>query len=208
MSDSDNKRPDNHDWLQALSDLESYDARRERRRAVEKRLTPLPVIARRGTGQTPLPVPEEEGAVRVPAEARDKDAEEKRSAAPARPDMARYEALCKKPSIALKGGDIRVIDEMSEILCSVNVASALIGKFVQKHPQAVAEDRIARWENTLRDIATVMYREFHALRNGRTKKTYDKRYVCSTCHSVFMAPLPGGMCDECRSRAAARPIFE
>jgi hypothetical protein len=199
-----------NDWMKALEDLQSYDARREERRKIEQRLTPLPV--RQAKLAAPAkPMPEftpnpKEGAVRVPPEARDDEAETnaRNTPSPRRPDMSKYEALCKKPSIALKGGDIRVMDEMSEVLCGVNVANALIGKFAAKHPGAIDPARIERWENNLRDTATVMYREFHALRNGRMKKTYDKRHVCTECHAVFMVPLPEGICDECRSRKAPR----
>ncbi|MBI5155518.1 hypothetical protein HZA57_09805, partial [Candidatus Poribacteria bacterium] len=83
---------------------------------------------------------------------------------------------------------------------SVNTAANLLKKFEQSHPYLIAPNVFRSWEDNLKETATLMFREFHNLRNGKARKTYDKRYVCQECHTVFMMPIPGGVCDECKGK--------
>jgi hypothetical protein len=112
----------------------------------------------------------------------------------------RYEELCRKPSMTMESDDLKIIDELSEILSYINTATNLLEKFGKAHPYLIAPNILRVWEDNLKETTTVMYREFHNLRNGRKAKTYDKRYVCTKCQSVAMLPLPEGLCDECRSK--------
>lgn len=150
---------------------------------------------------TPRPVIEElersEGAAKAP---RDES-----TPRPSAESMARYDALRKKKSIVMKGEDIRVMEEMSDVVCTVNTATALLEEFRKQYGEAISEEKYNGWRNTLRDTSMVMLKEFHALRNGRQAKVYDKRNICSVCNTVFMQALPADrICDECRSRALPR----
>ena len=119
--------------------------------------------------------------------------------APAR-KQNRIEELMKKPSMTVPSEDLAVMTEMSNILSHVNAAYNAVQKFGADHPYLVAPNILRMWEDNLKETSTVMMREFHNMRHGRQKKAYDKRCICNECHSVFMFPLPDGVCDECRHR--------
>ena len=96
----------------------------------------------------------------------------------------------------MKRDDLDVFGELSEIMSSVNSALNRLQVFQRKHPYLVAPNILRHWEENLRETSTLMTREFHALRNGKDNKTYDKRCVCNICHTVYMEPLPeDGICD-------------
>lgn len=113
---------------------------------------------------------------------------------------SKIEELMKKPSMTVPTEDLAVMTEMSNILSHVNAAYNALQKFGADHPYLVAPNILRMWEDNLKETSTVMMREFHNMRHGRQKKSYDKRCICSECHSVFMFPLPDGVCDECRHR--------
>lgn len=123
---------------------------------------------------------------------------------PDRP-MTRYEQLCKLPSMQMERADMDVMVEFSEVIALVNKAGRSATKLRDNHPYALPEHITNMIRNNLKETATVMLRELHIMRNGRAKKTYEKKFVCKSCHSVFMVPLPGdGICDECRAGMTPR----
>lgn len=184
------------EWLEALNELEAYERRRERRCA----MTPQPVkdngtnAAQTPTpAHTPLPLElEEEGAARVGTGETPAPIREAR--------MSRYEELCKKPSMTVKSGDLQVMTQLSDILCAIHRAVGKLQNFEKRHGDAIPLRKYRLWEDNLRETATIMLHEFHALRHGKENKTYSKRQVCRICNNVFMVALPDGICDECRSK--------
>ncbi|MEQ8820879.1 MAG: hypothetical protein RLY93_11595 [Sumerlaeia bacterium] len=176
------------DWTKALEELSTAEPDAEPEPAA-KQPAPQPEPAKAPSKpQAALPTPQR------PLTAEEKaDKDERRR---------KYEEICKKPSMTMKDDDKLVFDELSDILSHVNTAANKLEVFKKKYPYLVAPNIFGIWEDNLKETATVMFREFHNLRNGQQKKTYSKRYVCSQCKTVCMVPLPGGICDECRSRNA------
>lgn len=130
-------------------------------------------------------------------------APEKPTPAPDRP-LTKYEELCRAPSMNVAKEDLSVISQFSAVIASVNDAGRSIDGLRKSFPHAVEERHFSTWSENLKMTATTMMREFHALRNGRQQKKYDKRCVCEKCHSVFMVALPGNICDECRAQEVPR----
>lgn len=193
------RRPDDEDAPTAAYEMSLDDSGSMRVEAA----TPIP-IAR--------DVSEQEGAARAPRST-GADTPTPRptdTPRPSREAMKRYDEMRKRKSVTVRGEDIKVMEEMSEVICTVNTATSLLEEFRKKYGEAITEQKYNGWRNTLRDTSMIMLKEFHALRNGRQAKTYDKRNICSVCHTVFMEPLPADrICDECRSRTAPRgPVGE
>lgn len=169
------------DWSKALEDLNAWDEK-----------TPAKAQAPAAAPAPAAPPAAEEAGNPAPAATPPPAPEREKR-------LSRYEELCKKPSMIVKDEDAATMDELSEILSSVNSALNQLKKFEKKHPYLIAPNVFRHWEDSLKETATIMYREFHNMRNGKEKKVYDKKYVCLRCKSVFMMPLPMGICDECRS---------
>lgn len=136
-------------------------------------------------------------------------ANEKTAVAPSpqRPtELNLYDQIRKRatapPAPTITADDLRTLDELAEILASVNGAMTLLDAFDKHHPGAVAERTSNGWRHNLKETASIMLREFHTLRHGKQAKTYDPRCVCTSCHTVALFPLPDGLCDECRGKAA------
>ncbi len=191
MSDQDNNKPYHHeisiddndgplDWAAALRDLEkgapSADVPDRTPISTVKSTSPSPSESR----------PASSGIVRPSAQSR-----------------AKYEELAKKRAVTISEEDLKTLDELADILSSVNIASSLLDGFVQHHPDAVQPRILEGWKHNLKETAQIMMREFHQLRNGKENKTYDPRTVCTVCHTVYLAPLPDGICDECRANAVS-----
>ncbi len=216
-----------NDWMKMLEELESYEPPAEDAAPLEtepaasaapqtpppappQAATPAPPpVARPATPispvqnkviQTPQPDAPTTPSAPAPAPAERKPLPTRRPS----PNMSRYEELCKKPSMTIKREDLKVIDELSEILGSVNTALRMLQGFEKTYEHNIPKQKFRLWEENLKDTAMIMYREFHALRNGKQQKTYDKRCICTCCHGVFMVPLPDGLCDECRSRKTTK----
>lgn len=123
---------------------------------------------------------------------------------PARPtELSLYDQIRKKaaaPKPTITADDLRTLDELAEILASVNGALTLLDGFEKHHPESVPERTRAGWRHNLKETSAIMLREFHTLRHGKRNKTYDPRCVCTMCHTVALYPLPEGLCDECRGK--------
>ncbi|GAB4325824.1 MAG: hypothetical protein Kow0059_22020 [Candidatus Sumerlaeia bacterium] len=99
-----------------------------------------------------------------------------------------------------------IINELSEIIKSHTTALNQLSSLADSGTCPLPADQIERLRSHLRDNQNMLLREFNGLQQGgRTNKTYDKRYVCEQCHCVFLMPLPGGLCDECRGKQAPDP---
>lgn len=125
--------------------------------------------------------------------------------APKQRPLSRYEEMIRAPSLTMNKEDINAITEFSEMIAKVNAAQRSLEKLRTAHPELFNERMYSGWTANLKETGMIMLKEFHALRNGRQQKKYDKRFVCSKCHSVFMVPLPPeGLCDECKGSKTPR----
>jgi len=123
--------------------------------------------------------------------------------------MDRYEELCKQKTISVKADDLAVMDEFSDVICTVNTASELLKNFRDRYGDSIPEAKLNVWKSNLRDASMIMLKEFYSLRNGKQAKTYDKRNICCKCHTVFMEALPPDrICDECRGSMTPRGAKE
>lgn len=183
-------------WADALKALENEG---DAAGAAVARPAPKPA-ARKPAPAPPAPAPSAAStpAAEPAAQAAPPEAAAPQDAPARKPN--RIEELMKKPSMTVPSEDLAVMTEMSNILSHVNAAYNAVQKFGTDHPYLVAPNILRMWEDNLKETSTVMMREFHNMRHGRQKKTYDKRCICNECHSVFMFPLPDGVCDECRHR--------
>jgi hypothetical protein len=108
-------------------------------------------------------------------------------------DLKKYETLL-------------VINELSEIIKNHTTALSRVDLLAEEYEGIITPNEIDALRNHLRDNQNILLREFNGLQQGgRTKKVYDKRYVCTKCHSVFLMPLTNGMCDQCRSKGEPAP---
>jgi hypothetical protein len=163
------------DWAAALRELEKSAPK-----ANPEDYTPIPTV--KSTAPAPESRPASSGITRPTSDGR-----------------SRYEELTKKRAVSISEEDLKTLDELADILSSVNIASSLLDGFVSHHPEAVQPRLIEGWRHNLKETAQIMLREFHQLRNGKENKTYDPRNVCTVCHTVYLSPLPDGVCDECRA---------
>ncbi len=171
-------------WADALEELEGSDEGAAASKPREE--APAPPAPKPAADNTPIPI------------ASEKPVREERP-------LTKYEELCKKRSVTMGREDLDVFTELSDMLCSVNESLAEFQKVIGEHPELIQKHIAKTCEDNLKDTAAVMFKEFHALRNGRMNKTYDPKCVCKQCHTVYMVPLPGdGLCDECRAAEVPR----
>lgn len=114
--------------------------------------------------------------------------------------QSKLQELMSRPSMTVEDDAMLVMTELSNILSNVNAALNGVQKFAKDHPALIAPNIYRMWEDNLKETSTMMLREFTNMRHGKKAKTYDKRTICKECHSVFMLPLPDGVCDECRDK--------
>jgi hypothetical protein len=89
--------------------------------------------------------------------------------------------------------------DLGEIIRLHNEAVERLKAFRATRPYLIAPNMVGMLEGNLKDNVEVLYRELNNLTKPRSA---TKQYVCGQCHSVFLQRLPGGICDECRSRSA------
>ncbi len=113
---------------------------------------------------------------------------------------SRYEEVIRRKSLKVEKADVHVMMEFSSIIAKVNEAGKTITKIRDQYPDEIPTHLSNGIRDNIKETATVMLKEFQAMRHGRTQKKYDKKYVCKKCHSVFMVPLgKEGICDECKA---------
>ena len=107
-------------------------------------------------------------------------------------DTKKYEALL-------------IINELSEIIKYHSNAVERLERFTETHPYIIAPNIFDLLKDHLRDNINILLREFNSLqKSGKAKKKYEKKNICEICHSVFLMPLPDGICDECRSKGTLK----
>ncbi|MDD4278167.1 hypothetical protein GX645_07350 [Candidatus Sumerlaeota bacterium] len=95
---------------------------------------------------------------------------------------------------------IDMITQLGEIIRHQTFAQEMMNDFRKQYPYAMPPNLLTMIESNLKDNIQVLYREMNVIHKPQSEK---RRWVCSSCKSVFATPLPGGLCDECRVAAAA-----
>lgn len=93
-----------------------------------------------------------------------------------------------------------VANELGEVIRLHNQAIERLKAFREQHPHLIAPNLARMAEENLKENVSVLYRELNNLHKPRSEQ---RRHVCRECHNVFVVPLPGGLCDECRARLTA-----
>ncbi len=91
---------------------------------------------------------------------------------------------------------IMMITEVGEIIRHQTLANEMLGEFRKQFPFAIPPNIFDMVNANLRDNIQVLYREMNVLHKPNNEK---RRWACSKCNRVFAMPLPGGLCDECRT---------
>jgi hypothetical protein len=98
-----------------------------------------------------------------------------------------------------------ISNELSEIIRHHNQCLDRLRAYRESYPFLIAPNVAVMLEENLKENVQLLYREFN---NLHKPKAEQQRHVCHLCSRVFAARLPGGVCDECRSRVGApQPEF-
>ncbi len=93
------------------------------------------------------------------------------------------------------------VNELAEIIKLHSQTLSRLERFRQSYPYLVAPNVLLMLEDNLRDNATALTREMAQLQSGGQSRAGDAtRFICKKCSMKFAIPLPGGLCDECRSK--------
>jgi hypothetical protein len=104
--------------------------------------------------------------------------------------------------MALDYEQLLIFNELSEIIRWQNQCIERMKAFREKYPYLIPPNVAKLVEENLKENVQCLYRELNHLHKPASEK---KRHVCRSCHGVFFVSLPGGLCDECRSKVAATP---
>jgi hypothetical protein len=92
--------------------------------------------------------------------------------------------------------------ELGEVIRLQNEALEKLRAFREARPYAIAPNLFRMIEENLKENVQMLYKELNQVHKPPTER---KRHVCRQCHHVFAIALPGGLCDECRSKPAGQP---
>lgn len=96
--------------------------------------------------------------------------------------------------------------ELCEIVRLHNVMLKRLEDYRREHPYLLPPNVGRMMEDNLKENVQMLYKEMN---NLHKPKSEQRRFTCRECHHVFAAPLRGGLCDECRSRAyGTQPDYE
>ena len=93
-----------------------------------------------------------------------------------------------------------VTNEFSEVIRLQNQSLERLKAFRAKYPYLIPPNVACMVEENLKENMQMLFKEMN---NLHKPKQQQKRYVCMECHGSFAVRLPGGLCDECRSRTTA-----
>lgn len=92
--------------------------------------------------------------------------------------------------------------EMGEVIRLQNEALKKLREFREARPYAIAPNLYRMIEENLKENVQMLYKELNQVHKPAAER---KRHVCRQCHHVFASALPGGLCDECRSKPPGQP---
>jgi hypothetical protein len=94
------------------------------------------------------------------------------------------------------------LNELAEIIKLHRHAADRLKRFRESYPYLIAPNLLAMIEDNLRDNVAALTKEIGQLQTGKRAPAGDpSRFICKRCSAKFAIPLPGGLCDECRSKA-------
>jgi hypothetical protein len=106
----------------------------------------------------------------------------------------------KGEKMGMDSEQLMIFGELSEIIRGQNMCIELMKSFREKYPYLIPTNVARMVEENLKENVQILYRELNHLHKPPQEK---RRHVCRGCHGVFFTALPGGLCDECRSKAEA-----
>lgn len=101
--------------------------------------------------------------------------------------------------VSLSYEQLLITNELSEIIRWHNQCLDRLHSYRESYPYLLAPNLAKMMEENLKENVQMLYRE---LNNLHKPKTEQRRHVCRQCHSVFAMALPGGICDQCRSKGS------
>jgi hypothetical protein len=94
------------------------------------------------------------------------------------------------------------VNELAEIIKLHRQAADRLKRFRTTYPYLIAPNMLQMLEDNLRENIVVLSKEMGQLQTGKQAPAGDpSRYICRRCNAKFTIALPGGLCDECRSKA-------
>lgn len=87
--------------------------------------------------------------------------------------------------------------QLGEVIRLHNETLEKLREFRRLRPYALPPNMVVMAEENLKENVQVLYKELNHLHKPAAER---RRHACRQCHHVFAVSLPGGICDECRSR--------
>ncbi len=100
------------------------------------------------------------------------------------------------------GEPFKIQTELSEVLRLHNQTLERLRAFQHERPYVVAPNIMKMVEENLKENVTILYKQWNEVHKPPTERV---RHVCTQCSFVFASALPGGICDECRSKPGGQP---
>lgn len=94
---------------------------------------------------------------------------------------------------------LQAVAELGEVIRLQNEALERLQAFRNARPYLIVPNLARMVEENLKENVHVLYKELNNLHRPPEKQV---RYICDECSMAFAVPLPGGLCDECKSRLA------
>ena len=96
----------------------------------------------------------------------------------------------------------QAVAELGEVIRLQNEAMDRLQAFRKARPYMIMPNLAKMVEENMKENVQVLYKELNNLHKPAEQQT---RYICDDCKMAFLVKLPGGICDECRAKQAAKP---
>ena len=97
---------------------------------------------------------------------------------------------------------LKIVAELGEAIRLQNEALERLRAFRQEMPYILAPNIANMVEENLKENIHVLYKELNQAHKPPSER---RRNACRQCHMVYVSPLPGGICDECRNQTRSQP---
>lgn len=94
------------------------------------------------------------------------------------------------------------VAELGEVIRLQNEAMDRLKDFRKSRPYLIMPNLAKMVEENMKENVQVLYKELNNLHRPAEQQT---RYICQDCQMAFLVKLPGGICDECRSKRSTKP---
>jgi hypothetical protein len=92
--------------------------------------------------------------------------------------------------------------ELGEVIRLQNQALEQLASFRKLRPNLIIPNLAKMVEENLKENVQILYKELNNLHKPQAEQ---RRHICRICNMAFAVALPGGICDECRSKQAVTP---